>query len=404
METRVRYVVTGVFALLAILATIFFVLWIQNVGSFRARREVLLHFDGPAAGLRAGAPVTFNGVRIGEVTRLSFDPADPSAVIARLSIESDAPISRDTQADIDTQGIVGNIEVALRGGTPEQRLQWRGPNPPVLEGHPTRSLTQEARAALAEMRTVISDNADPLRKVVANVESFSTALARNSDKVDSILGGLEKMTGGGKEAAPRIFDLAVPSLPPLQKSEPMQVAIADPSALVMYDTQKLLVADGKGEISPADLQWSDTTPKLIQRKMAQALDQAGLRYVSAGGGGAGIDAAQPDATVQTEIRAFQIAADPQPHAVITLSLRIAGSDNKILDARVFHAEAPASAKDGPEAAEAMNAAFGQILTEAAPWIAERVARSAKAAPGADAPAADEPEPDAAPSSDGAGKP
>jgi phospholipid/cholesterol/gamma-HCH transport system substrate-binding protein len=372
METRVRYVVTGLFALVTLLAGILFLLWLQNAGSLRAKRDLDLHFDGPATGLRTGAPVTFNGIRIGEVTRISFDPANPGAVIARLSVQSTAPLSRDTKADLDTQGIVGNVQVALRGGTAEARLQWRGSNPPVIEAHATPSLSQEARDALAELRTLVSDNSKPVKDVIANVEAFSSALARNSGRVDGILAGLEKMTGG-KQDAVRIFDLAVPSLPALPSREPVQVAIADPSSLVMYDTQKLLVADGKGEISPASLQWSDTIPKLIQRKLSQALDLAGLRYVSAGA-----DASMPDASVQTEIRAFQIVKQPDAHADIVLALRVAGRDGKVLDAKVFSAQAPASAEDGPQAAEAMNMAFGKIVAEMAPWIAEAVAKAPSA--------------------------
>lgn len=363
METRVRYVVTGLFALVTLLAAIFFVLWLQNAGTLRARRILVLQFDGPASGLRAGAPVTFNGIRIGEVTRISFDQADPDSVVAHLSIQSSAPISRDTKADLDTQGIVGSVQVALYGGTVEQRLQWRGPNPPVLKAQASRSLSQEARAALSELRTLVTDNSGPLREVIANVDTFSSALARNSGRVDTILAGLEKMTGG-KQDAPRIFDLAAPSLPALPAREPLQLSIADPSALVMYDTQKLLVADGRGEISPASLQWSDTIPKLVQRKLAQALDQAGFRYASAG-----TDAGTADASVQTEIRAFQIAKRPEPHAQITLALRFAGKDGKVIDARVFDAQAPASAEDGPPAAEAMNMAFTKVLADIAPWIA-----------------------------------
>jgi phospholipid/cholesterol/gamma-HCH transport system substrate-binding protein len=259
---------------------------------------------------------------------------------------------------------VGDVQVALSGGTPDQRLQWRGTNPPMISAQASRSLSQEARATLAELRSVITDNAEPLRDVIANVDAFSTALARNSGRVDNILAGLEKMTGG-KQEAPRIFDLAAPSLPALPAREPLQLSIADPSALVMYDTQKLLVSDGKGEISPASLQWSDTIPKLVQRKLAQALDQAGLRYASAGA-----DAGMADANVQTEIRAFQIDKKPDPHAQITLALRFAGRDGKIVDAKVFEAQAPATSDDGPSAAEAMNMAFAKIIADIAPWIAD----------------------------------
>jgi phospholipid/cholesterol/gamma-HCH transport system substrate-binding protein len=177
----------------------------------------------------------------------------------------------------------------------------------------------------------------------------------------------------------------------LPEADPRQVSIADPSGLVMFDTQKLLSRDKNGEVTPGDLQWSDTVPKLVQRKVAQTLDQAGFRYASAGqdGGTAG-------ATVQTEIRAFQIDRDPDLHADIALALRVVGRDGKVADARVFTASAPAESADGPQAAEAMNVAFGHILGEIAPWVADAVAKLPAAPAGDDNEPAPPPPPVPAP--------
>ena len=44
---------------------------------------------------------------------------------------------------------------------------------------------------------MLSDNSASLKSAIANIDSFAGALARNSDKVDGILAGLERMTGGG---------------------------------------------------------------------------------------------------------------------------------------------------------------------------------------------------------------
>ena len=37
--------------------------------------------------------------------------------------------------------------------------------------------------------------------LIANINTFSGALARNTDRVDGILAGLERMTGGGAKKA-----------------------------------------------------------------------------------------------------------------------------------------------------------------------------------------------------------
>ena len=46
--------------------------------------------------------------------------------------------------------------------------------------------------------------------MITNLDTFAGALARNSDKLDGIVAGLERMTGGAAKARAPIYDLAVP--------------------------------------------------------------------------------------------------------------------------------------------------------------------------------------------------
>ncbi len=48
---------------------------------------------------------------------------------------------------------------------------------------------------------MLADNADPLKSAIANLNAFTAALARNSDRVDTILVGLEHVVGGGAAKA-----------------------------------------------------------------------------------------------------------------------------------------------------------------------------------------------------------
>jgi len=245
-----------------LLAGIFFVLWLQNAGSLafatRIDRAIRRASDGPARWRHCD--LQRHPHRRGDAHFL--DETRPNAVIARLSIQSGAPISQDTQADLDTQGIVGDVQSRSMAARPLSGCNGAARTRRCSARGRSRSLSQEARAALSELRSVFSDNAEPLRDVIANVDAFSAALARNSGRVDTILAGLERMTGG-KQETPRIFDLAVPSLPACPRANRYKCRSPSRRRLVMYDTQKLLVADGKGEISPASLQWSDTIPKLV---------------------------------------------------------------------------------------------------------------------------------------------
>src|SRR4029079_7530837 len=74
--------------------------------------------------------------------------------------------------------------------------------PPMLLAAPDagQDWTQAARDAFQQMNQVLSENSQSLNSAIKNIDTFAGALARNSDKVDGILAGIERLTRGG--AAP----------------------------------------------------------------------------------------------------------------------------------------------------------------------------------------------------------
>ena len=74
-----------------------------------------------------------------------------------------------------------------------------------------KDLTQAARDTLARIDKLVADNSAAVTDVITNINSFTAALGRNSGKVDGILQGLEKLTGGGKVEPQAIYDLTPPS-------------------------------------------------------------------------------------------------------------------------------------------------------------------------------------------------
>ena len=83
METRANYIVTGAFTLAVIAGVFGFIYWLQNGAGGGGERAVYrVVFAGSVSGLRPGAAVLFNGMRVGEVTKLALDPHDPRRVVA----------------------------------------------------------------------------------------------------------------------------------------------------------------------------------------------------------------------------------------------------------------------------------------------------------------------------------
>ena len=363
MEPRVRYIVVGLFALLTGLAGLGFTLWIQNKGSLRGRDELIVRFETAAPGLRTGAPVTFNGVRVGEVTRLDFDRSHLSAVDAHLAVDRDAPITSATQATLEAQGLLGAVYVSLAGGDASKPLE-RGQGAPVIVARAATSLSQQARETLDAVKTLVDDNAAPLHDIVLNAQSFAAALGRNSDRVDSILQGLDRSLGGGdKEAKPALYDLAQPALKTdLSQLPEAALVVADPTTVASLDTQRLIVKNPQGELSPQAVQWPDTIPKLIQKRVLQSFDKAGYRFATGPN-----DTPTPDYQLLIDIGAFQITDAPQPHAQIALAVRLLGADGKVLDRTVIEERAPAASTDPEQAVAAMNEAFAKVLEALLAW-------------------------------------
>jgi phospholipid/cholesterol/gamma-HCH transport system substrate-binding protein len=65
------------------------------------------------------------------------------------------------------------------------------------------------------------------------------------------------MTGGGAPKPPPVsYDLSVPEFPEPQKlpgkALAMQIALPEPTALVAFESQKVLVAPSPGELKPLE--------------------------------------------------------------------------------------------------------------------------------------------------------
>jgi hypothetical protein len=112
METRANYIVTGAFTLAGIVGVFGFIFWFQNTAGGWERSSYRVVFAGSVSGLRTGSAVLFNGIRVGEVSRLGLDAHDPRKVVATISVERAMPVRADTKVALTYQGLTGLAEVA----------------------------------------------------------------------------------------------------------------------------------------------------------------------------------------------------------------------------------------------------------------------------------------------------
>jgi len=197
METRANYVVVGLFTLAVILGGFGFVYWFNTIGGAGDRVPYRIVFEGPVSGLRTGASVLFNGIRVGEVTDLRLDPAAPREVIASIAIDKAVAVRADTFVGLEYQGVTGTASIALRGGSPDAPRASGTPPTLRVDAGGAQDVTQAARDAMRRLDLLVADNEAVLKAALKNIETFSQALASNSDRIANIMAGAENLIGRG---------------------------------------------------------------------------------------------------------------------------------------------------------------------------------------------------------------
>ena len=142
METRANYVVIGAFTLAAVVGAFLFVMWIAGYATPGGRRSIQVVFNGSVSGLSNGANVNFNGIKVGEVTHLTFSRNDPHQVVADIDVSADAPIDRNTKARLETAGITGAVAVSNRNSAKRPSLTGWPARPGVSRPTATCSLSR----------------------------------------------------------------------------------------------------------------------------------------------------------------------------------------------------------------------------------------------------------------------
>jgi phospholipid/cholesterol/gamma-HCH transport system substrate-binding protein len=373
METRARYALIGLFMLAVIAASFAFVYWLENKGGFAQRDVYQIRFGGSVSGLLVGSSVLFNGIRVGEVTALNLKADAPQDVIATIAVAQGTPIRSDTTVNIETQGLTGGAAVALRGGSASSPpVETEEGAPPMLTAAPQagQDWTQAARDAFQRVDSVLAENSEALHSAITNIDTFSDALARNSDKVDGILAGLERMTGGGTSQADiPVYNLvAATTLPPKPEHTPSWLLVVpEPTTLMGFNTDKILLQPAEGESVPlANARWGDNLPILVQEQIIQSFENAGYSQSIS----RTRDGVEGDYQLLIDIRRFHIATAAEPTAEIEFVAKLLDKEGKFIAATTFQSSAPAKASEPAAYVEAVDEVFGKLQSELLAWAIE----------------------------------
>jgi len=200
METKANYVAVGIFTVALLLAMFGFVYWTAGVGGNSDLATLRIKIPGSASGLGRGSAVLFNGVKVGDVTRIYIDVNDPTVALAETTIDRATPITQSTQADVGIAGLTGQASIELKGGRAGEpslldlaeevgEIAEITANPSALGNilQLTQNFLTRADGVLTSVETFVDEVRVPLTGTVTSAQKFADALGKNADAIDSFL-------------------------------------------------------------------------------------------------------------------------------------------------------------------------------------------------------------------------
>ncbi|MBO9664727.1 MlaD family protein [Dokdonella sp.] len=275
METRAHYVIIGAFTIGVFLLALGFVMWMSKSGTDLRFNQYEIEFTEAVTGLSVGGLVQYNGIKVGEVSALRLAPDDPRKVIARVSIDANAPVRTDTRAKLGIQGVTGLAFIQLSGGAPG--------NPPLLptKDNPIPRIPSEESALskllasgsdvvtsvndlLLRMNQVLSEeNVRHVSATLSNIDQLSASVAEERGNITLVLKQLSEATGELKRTLAAVNTTA----------DTTNALLRDDARAVLQSTQRALASADKVAASAAIL--LDDNRGAIDRFTNQGLRQIG---------------------------------------------------------------------------------------------------------------------------------
>ncbi len=199
METKANYVAVGAFVLACVIGFVVTVLWLAGIQYSQEYAYYQAFFKGSVTGLGKGTATRYNGIEVGRITDLEFDPKDPQRVIVTMQVQPNLNIREDSVASIESQGFAGAPFVEITGGTAASPVLTAHDDEryPVIKTKPSTfaELQQSAPEVVAKLSTAASrlndllndDNRRAIAHVLANLDETTQVIARRSADIDSAL-------------------------------------------------------------------------------------------------------------------------------------------------------------------------------------------------------------------------
>lgn len=196
METRSNHILVGSVVLALLAGLLLFMIWLAGLSN-KQKQCFDVYFSQDVGGLNKGSNVTFAGVPVGQITKISLLPDRPEFVWVRIEVDSETPVLQGTNAQIKGVGFTGVSEIQLGGAIRgAKRLTQVGP-----QGCPVIPATSGGLGALLNSAPELIDRIQRLTERLTELVSD-----KNQNSISDILENVDKTTAVLAQRAPDLAD------------------------------------------------------------------------------------------------------------------------------------------------------------------------------------------------------
>src|SRR5947209_10523559 len=195
METRSNYVMVGAVTVALLAGLLFFIVWLAGLSN-KETKCYDIYFPA-VGGINKGSNVSFSGVPVGQVAKISLLPNRPEFVWVRIEVDQQTPVLEGTSAEIHSVSLAGANEIQLNGAQ-------RG-RPPITQAGPEGCPVIPASSS--GLSALLNSAPELLSRIQRLTERLTDLLSdKNQNSISDILENIDATTRVLRQRAPEMGD------------------------------------------------------------------------------------------------------------------------------------------------------------------------------------------------------
>lgn len=216
MGTNNHALMTGVFLLILVSATVAIIYWIGNFHEERNLYVISTHAS--VSGLIPESTVFFRGIQVGKVKNIKFDPNDSGIILAPIEVDKNIVLTKGVYATLHLKGVTGLTQIELEdAGNIDAPLQ-PGDNPrtriPLMPSltdklmNSGEEILKKADHIMARISLLLNDeNTENIGGILVNIKNLTAKLSDLQRSVDKALLGVPDLNKDARQTLKHINDL-----------------------------------------------------------------------------------------------------------------------------------------------------------------------------------------------------